>query len=110
MHHASELISSVQPPAVALQVAEMLERPPSWPRPVLDAKALGAELRAVSRELQLGASAAGGALMPTARDLADAGRGDLLRSISQRGGFCAVAAAVGLRSRRHARRSASFSC
>ena len=85
----------------------MLDRPRSWPRPMPDAQALGAELRAMSCELRLGRSTAGVAMMPTSRDLADAGRGDLLRAVVLRGGFCAVASEAGLATHRHARRSAA---
>lgn len=68
-----------------------------------DAAELGAELRALSRELRLGRSS-GAPVMPCVGDLLAAGRGDLARAITAGGGYHAVAAGAGLASRRHPRR------
>jgi hypothetical protein len=90
------------------QVAELLERPPAWPRPLLgrgDARALSAELRRLSRALRLGRRR-GAPAMPSAGDLAAAGHADVMAAVVAAGGYGAVASRAGLATQRRAYRRA----
>jgi hypothetical protein len=81
-------------------VASALRRRPAWPpsAPLRRGRALAAALR--------GAAAEAGrprGEMPTAGELLAAGRGDALAAVLRRGGFAAVAAALGWRAARRCR-------
>lgn len=80
--------------------AELLHRRPAWPptQHLASLPRLRHELRAFLLETGLPVSR-----LPTASQLADAGRGDLLQAIVRRGGFSATAAALGWTTQRRQR-------
>ena len=82
----------------------MLDRPPAWPpsSAYADPDALIAELRAFASARRRARCA-----MPTAAELEDAGRLDLLRAVTRAGGFHAVSRKAGLVPRRGERGAGS---
>ncbi|KAL4458291.1 hypothetical protein ABPG75_013156 [Micractinium tetrahymenae] len=80
--------------------SELLGRQPAWPpyRHLQSLPALRHELKEFIKETGLPF-----ARLPTASQLVDAGRGDLLQAIVHRGGFAATAAALGWGTQRRQR-------